>query len=212
MPVPNRALVSSTLLLLAAACSGTREPRAAGGAAQAAAPPIAAPQPDRAVPREAVAPAGAATVDPAVRSACDGVASFWRPRDSTTVRVVDTLVAPWTETASRPACFVSVDQAHGMRRDTAATIQADTGARQLGPALALTRGNGPGWIPLYHYSADGPDGTDMGYQRGTVRCLVEESWDGDDDSDSTYVPADWFKEQTTCWVVPGGLTPADTAP
>ncbi len=98
-----------------------------------------------------------------------------------------------------------------MRRDTTATVQVDTAAQQLGPALALTRGAGAGWTPLYHYSADGPDGTDMGYQRGTVRCLVEQSWDGGDDSDTTYVPADWFKERTTCWSVPAGLTTADTA-
>ncbi len=97
-----------------------------------------------------------------------------------------------------------------MRRDTTATVQVDTAAQQLGPALALTRGAGAGWTPLYHYSADGPDGTDMGYQRGTVRCLVEQSWDGGDDSDTTYVPADWFKERTTCWSVPAGITAADT--
>ncbi len=196
------------LALVLAGCAGGSDRRAAAAAAPAAAAPGAAgPSAPIGAP-----PSGPVAVDRDVRAACDGAAKFWRSRDSAVVRVVDSLVAPWTETVPRPVCVVFVDEEHGMRRDTAATVQVDTGARQLGPALALTRGAGPGWVPLLHYSADGPDGTALGYQRGTVRCLVEESWDGGDDSDSTYVPADWFKEQTTCWSVPAGISAADTGP
>ncbi len=200
-----KAAILPTALLLAA-CAGKRDQPPPASARSAAASGAPAPASASAGTPALTSP----SVDRAVRASCDGVAAFWRSRDSAVVRVVDSVLAPWTESEPRPACVVLVDEEHGMRRDTAATLQVDTGPRQLGPALALTRGSGAGWTPLYHYSADGPDGTDMGYQRGTVRCLVERSWDGGDDSDTTYVPADWFKEQTTCWSVPAGITAADT--
>ena len=138
-----------------------------------------------------------------------GVARFWGKFDSTTVRQVDSLVTPYASDSAVSACVVLADQVHSMLRNAKAPV--DTEAQHLETALALVRGTGPGWIPLYHFQADGPDGSDLAYQRGRVRCLVEESWDGGDDSDSTYVPADWFKEVTTCWLMPGPLTPSDTA-
>jgi hypothetical protein len=52
----------------------------------------------------------------------------------------------------------------------------------------------------------------VGYQRGAVRCVVASSWDGGDDGDSTYVPEDWLKEETSCWAEPGGIAVTDTAP
>jgi hypothetical protein len=81
-----------------------------------------------------------------------------------------------------------------------------------GPAPALIASTGPEWVSLLRYNADGPDGSLAGYQRGGVRCTVASSWDGGDDSDSTYVPEDWYTEETDCWPEPGGIAVTDTAP
>lgn len=67
------------------------------------------------------------------------------------------------------------------------------------------------WIPLLVFSADGPDGGAMTYQRGLTRCEVHNQWDGEDDSDSTYVPQKWFEERTICWRHNRALIPEDTA-
>jgi len=55
-----------------------------------------------------------------------------------------------------------------------------------------------GWAPTYDYSADGPDGTVMGYVTGRYLCIVEGRWDGGDDSDSTYVPDPGCEVTATC--------------
>jgi hypothetical protein len=48
------------------------------------------------------------------------------------------------------------------------------------------------------YMADGPDGSMRGFVRGAVLCLREETWDGGDDSDSTYVPGPDFTAGFRC--------------
>lgn len=55
-----------------------------------------------------------------------------------------------------------------------------------------------GWAPKYDYSADGPDGTTMGYVTRKFFCFLEASWDGGDDSDTTYVPAAGCEVTVTC--------------
>ncbi len=174
-------------------------------AAQLATPGrVAAPQP-AATAREATPVSVAAEV----KATCGAVAGFWRRFDSTDVRQVDSLVKSYETDTTVNACVVFVYQEHGNRSGPGVAV--DTAAQHLETALALVRGAGPGWVPLYHFQADGPDGSSLVYQRGRVRCLVEHTSDGGDDSDSTYVPADWFKEQTTCWMMPRGLIVSDTA-
>mgnify|MGYP001599788221 CR=1 FL=1 len=65
-----------------------------------------------------------------------------------------------------------------------------------------------GWNARTTISADGPDGTVQGVQRGAVTCLVEGRWDGGDDSDSTYVPSDTIEVHIGCTrsVAPDTLT------
>jgi hypothetical protein len=65
---------------------------------------------------------------------------------------------------------------------------------------ALER-SGRDWGRLIQYDADGPDGSLSGYQRGHVRCTVAQSWDGGDDSDTSYVPEAWYRQELTCWLV-----------
>jgi len=55
-----------------------------------------------------------------------------------------------------------------------------------------------GWVPDYLYSADGPDGSDMGYLTAKYLCVIEAQWEGGDDSDTTYVPAPGCEVRITC--------------
>jgi hypothetical protein len=48
------------------------------------------------------------------------------------------------------------------------------------------------------YSADGPDGSDVGYSRDGLLCVMEGRWDGGDDSDSTVIPGSDFDVFVTC--------------
>jgi hypothetical protein len=72
----------------------------------------------------------------------------------------------------------------------------DSGSDSIPGAL---RRSGEGWRRLIGYDADGPDGTVSAYQRAHVRCTVGQSWDGGDDSDSTYVPEPWYRQEVTCF-------------
>jgi hypothetical protein len=48
------------------------------------------------------------------------------------------------------------------------------------------------------YSADGPDGSDIGYSRDGLLCVIEGRWDGGDDTDPTVVPGPDFDVFVTC--------------
>jgi hypothetical protein len=47
-----------------------------------------------------------------------------------------------------------------------------------------------GWTDIPRYTADGPDGSAFGLRSRETVCLFRASWDGGDDSDTTYVPSD----------------------
>lgn len=55
-----------------------------------------------------------------------------------------------------------------------------------------------GWAPSYGYSADGPDGSVMGFVSKRFLCVVDGHWDGGDDSDSTYLPEPGCQVTVTC--------------
>jgi hypothetical protein len=55
-----------------------------------------------------------------------------------------------------------------------------------------------GWAPAYGYSADGTDGSVMGFVTKRFLCVVNGQWDGGDDSDSTYVPQPGCEVTVTC--------------
>jgi hypothetical protein len=48
------------------------------------------------------------------------------------------------------------------------------------------------------YSADGPDGSDLGYSRDGLLCVIEGRWGGGDDSDPTAIPGPEFDVFVTC--------------
>lgn len=57
-----------------------------------------------------------------------------------------------------------------------------------------------GWVERPKLlSADGPDGSLLAISRGDVACVLDLRWEGDDDSDSTYVPAPGFTAIASCF-------------
>jgi len=55
-----------------------------------------------------------------------------------------------------------------------------------------------GWTAHNAYTADGPDGGIMGFVSKRYFCYVEARWDGEDDSDSLYVPAPGCSISVVC--------------
>lgn len=55
-----------------------------------------------------------------------------------------------------------------------------------------------GWVASNGYSADGPDGTVIGFVTRKYLCVLEGRWDGGDASDSTYVPDPGCELAVTC--------------
>lgn len=56
-----------------------------------------------------------------------------------------------------------------------------------------------GWRALLQYQADGPDGSLVGLVFGETLCIVRGSWDGGDDSDTTYVPVPGYEVEVSCF-------------
>lgn len=55
-----------------------------------------------------------------------------------------------------------------------------------------------GWNMVPEYSADGPDGTLYALRKDDTLCFIRGEWDGGDDSDPGYIPADWYKIAIGC--------------
>lgn len=67
------------------------------------------------------------------------------------------------------------------------------------PDVALReRFAAPNWTEDYAYAADGPDGSAFAFRKGPVLCVFRAFWDGGDDSDPTYVPADRYDVEVAC--------------
>jgi hypothetical protein len=159
----------------------------------------------------ATAPPEADTLLAAVRETCSEVAKSWGAGAGTALHAtMDSVMAVWsgaTGTVPIRGCYVNA-------KDSAAFAKPDSGGK-----MRNGRGGNPywrdaqqrGWVRLVRTMADGPDGESAAYQRALVRCYVSESWDGGDDSDSTYVPGTWFQQETWCWRERRSLAASDTA-
>jgi hypothetical protein len=55
-----------------------------------------------------------------------------------------------------------------------------------------------GWVESFGYSADGTDGSSMGYLSRDYFCLVEGTWEGGDDTDESVEPPPGCKVTVTC--------------
>jgi len=56
-----------------------------------------------------------------------------------------------------------------------------------------------GWQLVLEYMADGPDGSVVGMTVGPALCIIEGTWDGGDDSDTTYVPMPGYDLEVRCF-------------
>ena len=119
-----------------------------------------------------------------VRQACGKVSAYWARHPTAAVRAFDSVVTLPRSRSTTDACWVTV------------RIEEDTERSGDGPRVPFAAA---GWVQLWEYQADGPDGSSAVFQLVPVRCLVEERWDGGDDSDSSYVPAPWFEQRVACW-------------
>lgn len=116
--------------------------------------------------------------------------------DSSLVAACDSIEAIVRRAALR------ADPSAKVSRDPATfAYQYAEGAKGSGYVIVLTQATSPcadgaivqamldrGWQRKEDYQADGPDGFMSGFVTREALCVVEASWDGGDDSGSTYVP------------------------
>lgn len=121
-----------------------------------------------------------------MRAACDSTARAWRALGTANVRQVDSTLRTVSESTFVAGCTVVAFAARGID-----TLQA--GRLYWKPDTTT------GWVDRWDYSADGPNGGVRTYDRGGIRCEVEISVAGHDDSDTTFVPAPWIRERTHCF-------------
>lgn len=136
----------------------------------------------------ATVPAGGQTAG----AGCAAVAAVIGDAAGPVTLVRDTVVRdPRTETLA-PGCMVRLDGR------MSAFVQGET-ADQL-----VRRGlHALGWREDLSYAADGPDGTAFAMRTiGTV-CFARAEWDGGDDTDPAYVPADRYVLDVGCTAAPG---------
>jgi hypothetical protein len=128
----------------------------------------------------------AATMTGAVTAVCDTVAARWRATGQAEVRLADTTSLAYHETTPDHGCMVLV---------TAPQDVDSTRWRSLYWAADTVSS----WTEIVEYFAEGPDGNTRTFDRAGVRCQVDFTQDGGDDSDSTYVPSPAIGETTFCW-------------
>jgi hypothetical protein len=123
---------------------------------------------------------------PAVTAVCDTVATQWRATGRASVRQADTTSTIASDSGAQRGCAVLAIAAEGLDSTRWAGLYWTT---------SLSRG----WREITEYQADGPDGGSQTLERSGIRCQVDFSQDGGDDSDSTYVPSPAIGETTFCW-------------
>jgi len=124
-----------------------------------------------------------------VAAVCDTVQALWRATGRAVVRLADTTAPVVSDSVEHRGCTVFATAAEGL--DSAQW-------RTLYWAADRDRG----WAELIRYTADGPDGGSRTLERRGVRCQIEFTQDGGDDSDPTYVPSPAVGETTFCWRTP----------
>jgi hypothetical protein len=78
------------------------------------------------------------------------------------------------------------------------SVRTDTSASRTNEGDLVDALGTAGWVEIPRYSADGPDGSISGMRSRETVCIFAWSWDGGDDSDSTYVPSDYWELVTRC--------------
>ena len=167
----------ASLVLLLASCGVARQEAATADSTSAVAGSSAAPE-------DTVPPPPIELLAHEVRQACDRVGAYWARHPGAVLHTFDSTVTLPRSRSTTDACWVAVRIEDDVER-SAGELRV--------PFISA------GWARLWEFQADGPDGSSAVFQLVPVRCLVEERWDGGDDSDSTYVPARWFEQRVACW-------------
>src|SRR6266542_6417050 len=178
-----RRLLNVTALILGACHAGGRSSRNSNDS-----------RPDSSVAAPRAESSIAAPITPVV--VCESVAVLWRATGHATVLVADTVArVQTTDTVDRNQSryFTNV-------RGCATSANASKGLDSAGYAMLYWKASAErGWADFPQLDADGPDGNARTRQRAGIWCQIEQSYDGGDDSDSTYVPSPRFREVTICW-------------
>ena len=122
-------------------------------------------------------------LSPELRRACTAVTEYWRSYPGAITRRFDSTLTRPRSNALVDACWVILRLEEDPVREPVFRV----------PYVAA------GWLPIYEFDADGPDGRSRVYQLDPVRCLVDERWDGGNPADTAYVPAPWFEQHIACY-------------
>jgi len=123
---------------------------------------------------------------------CDTVATLWRATGRAQVRLADTTMEVISDSVAQRGCAVQATAPQGLDSAQWASLYWANSA--------WVKENVRGWVTRMEYDADGPDGNSRTFERQSLRCQVDFSQDGGDDSDSTYVPSPAVGETTFCWL------------
>ena len=135
---------------------------------------------------------------PSVLVACDSVGAIARRVLAVAVARADSTIDMDFGLGRRPGCLLtasgkSVPRPPPPPNASSEAQETVTEYGDVGDALKQA-----GWAYLPRYQADGPDGESQGFRSRESICLVRWSWDGGDDSDSTYVPSDDWGLEVAC--------------
>lgn len=122
-------------------------------------------------------------LSPEIRRGCASAAEYWRPYPGATARRFDSTLTRPRSTALADGCWIVI------------RLEDDP----VRPAEFRVPFVAAGWLPVYEFDADGPDGRARVYQLDPVHCLVQERWDGGSAADTAYVPAPWFEQRIACY-------------
>lgn len=141
-------------------------------------------------PGRAAAPAAVETeeppvdlLSPGIRRACASVTEYWRGYPGAVTRQFDSTLTRPRSTAMADGCWIVI------------RLEDDP----VRPAEFRVPFVAAGWLPMYEFDADGPDGRSRVYQLDPVHCLVQERWDGGNPGDTTYVQVPWFEQHVACY-------------
>ena len=165
-----RATFALGLTLVGCAKSPVQRPPSASTAPPA--PPVASPaaSPNTELVQPAVLPT-------AIRTTCDSAATWVGTALALDIKREDGDYFDSFKSTPRRGCRLRAEGSFAALRDSAGPVGA--------AEKALTR---HGWRPDLRYTADGPDGSDVGLRRLDLLCIVLGRWDGGDDSDTVPAP------------------------
>lgn len=114
-----------------------------------------------------------AIISPAVSAACDSAAAIIRTELSLKVDRKDGDYHDTPRGAPRTGCRLTAEGSFKALPQTSGPVD-----------LLQTGFSRRGWRSDLRFSADGPDGSDIGMRRRDILCLVTGSWEGGDDDDT----------------------------